>query len=117
MISTVADLQLFAAVLQQQRKDPAVTDEFVDSLLYTQYEEKQAFSILALLAPFLDYRNGDFHKDHLHPASVFTKRKLIAAGIQESELDFYRDFYRDPQHWNSILNLANLDGNENKSKQ
>ena len=67
-----ADLNQFPgdrieAILQQHGKDPGVSEEFIDSLLYTQYEEKQAFSIPALLAPNLDYRNGDFHKDHLHP--------------------------------------------------
>ncbi len=91
-----------------------VSEEFIDNLLlYTQYEEKQAFSMLALLAPNLDYQNGDFHKDHLHPASMFRKRKLLEAGISESDLEFYLN----TKHWNSILNLAHLDSNENKSKQ
>ena len=26
---------------------------------------------MALLAPNLDYKNGDFNKDHLHPESAF----------------------------------------------
>lgn len=100
------------AILQQQGKDPAISEEFLDSLLYTQYEDKQAFSVLALLAPHLDYRNGDFHKDHLHPASGFSSRKLVAAGVPSSELSFYSN----PQYWNSILNLSHLDSNENASK-
>jgi hypothetical protein len=113
-----ADLDGFPAgrigtILQQQRKDPSVTEEFLDSLLYTEHKEKQAFSVLALLAPHLDYKNGDFHEDHLHPASMFNKRKLLAAGVQELDLCFFLN----PQHWNSILNLAHLDSNENKSKQ
>jgi hypothetical protein len=102
-----------AAALQQQGKDSGISEEFIDSLLYTQYEDKQAFSILALLSPQLDYKNGDFHKDHLHPASTFKRRKLLAAGVPESDLGFYLE----PEHWNSILNLRNLDSNENKSKQ
>ncbi len=100
-------------VLKQQGKDSEVTEEFLDTLLYTEYEEKQAFSILALLAPQLDYKNRNFHEDHLHPHSMFNKRKLLAAGVQESDLSFFLD----PQHSNSILNLAHLDANENKSKQ
>lgn len=101
------------AVLQAQGKDPNITDDFLDSLLYTQYEDKEAFSILALLAPNLDYQNGDFHKDHLHPISIFRRKKLLAAGILESDLDYYLD----TNHCNSILNLRHLDSNENKSKQ
>jgi hypothetical protein len=99
-------------VLSQHGKDQQVTDEFIEALLETQYEDKQAFSILALLAPNLDYKNGDFHKDHLHPKDSFKKRQLVSAGIHEADMDFYMD----PAHWNSILNLRHLDANENKSK-
>ena len=102
------------AILQMQGKDPNITDDFVNALLDTRYGEKQAFSILALLAPYLDYKNGDFHMDHLHPASSFrTRRDLQKQGVAEMDLDFYRD----ERNWNSILNLRLLDSNENKSKQ
>jgi uncharacterized protein with ParB-like and HNH nuclease domain len=100
-----------ATILRKQGKDPQVTDEFIESLLLTQYEDRQAFTILALLAPGLDYKNK-FHKDHLHPASGFKPRALKAAGIAEAD----SEFYRNTKHWNSILNLAHLDENENKSK-
>jgi hypothetical protein len=103
-----------AAILQSQGKDPSISAEFIDALLDTRYEDKQAFSILALLAPHLDYRNGDFHKDHLHPASQFrTKGQLKKHGVVDGDLDFYRD----ERNWNSILNLRHLDSSENKSKQ
>ena len=42
----------------------ALEARFVDSLLCTQYEDTQAFTILALLAPNVDDKNGGFHKDH-----------------------------------------------------
>jgi Protein of unknown function DUF262 len=102
-----------ATTLRAQGKDPQVTDEFLDSLLYTEYEDRQAFTILALLSPELDYKNGDFHKDHLHPASAFRTRALNAANVAPDCLEFYRD----RRNWNSILNLRHLDANENKSKQ
>ena len=99
-------------ILRSHGKDPLVTEEFIDSLLYTQYEDRQSFTILALLAPDLDYKNRKFHKDHLHPARAFKSKALIAAGVPASDVEFYRD----PRHWNSILNLGHLDANENKSK-
>ena len=72
-----------------------------------------AFSILALLAPNLDYSNrADFHKDHLHPKEAFSKKKLAEAGIRDDDLEFYSN----KGNWNSILNLRHLDGNENKAK-
>jgi hypothetical protein len=42
-----------------QGKDPQITEEFIEPLLFTQKDAKQAFSILALLAPNLDYKNGN----------------------------------------------------------
>lgn len=103
-----------STLIRGQSKDPQVTDEFIDALLSTQYDEKQAFTILALLSPNLDYRNGNFHKDHLHPAWVFRKKKqLLAAGVGDGNLAFYQD----AANWNSILNLGHLHGNENKAKQ
>ena len=100
-------------ILSQHGKDQQVTNEFIEALLETQYEDKQAFSILALLAPNLDYKNGDFHKDHLHPRDSFKKRQLVAAAVSDADMEFYLD----PVNWNSILNLRHLDANENKSKQ
>lgn len=102
-----------AQILKGQGKDPQITDEFIDSLLYTQKDAKQAFTILALLSPNLDYKNGNFHADHLHPASAFRKRSLASAGIPEADIAFYED----TKNWNSVLNLAHLDANENQSKQ
>ena len=102
-----------AQILRTQGKDPQASDEFIDSLLLTQKDARQAFTILALLAPHLDYKNGNFHADHLHPASAFKRRKLTAANIPTGELSFYED----EKNWNSILNLSHLDANENQSKQ
>jgi hypothetical protein len=69
--------------------------------------------VLIRLAPNLDYKNGRFHKDHLHPESSFNQRKLAETGFSAADLEFYAD----ERNWNTILNLRNLDANENKSKQ
>ena len=87
----------------------------IENLLFTRYEDRYAFPILALLYPHLDYKNGDFHKDHIHPKSGFTKSNLKKAGIEnvKGDSDWYfakKDFY------NGIVNLQMLDGNQNISK-
>ncbi len=46
-----------------------VSDDYIDDLLKTQKDTRYCFSILALLYPNLDYKNNDFHQDHLHPAT------------------------------------------------
>ena len=102
-----------AHILRAQGKDPQITEEFVESLLFTQKDARQAFTVLALLAPKLDYKNGNFHADHLHPESSFGKRRLTSAGVPLDGLVFYED----AKNWNSVLNLSHLDANENKSKQ
>lgn len=95
------------------RRDTSVGEDFVEDLLTTQMENRYAFSILALLYPNLDYRNGDFHKDHVHPRSGFS-----AAAISKLELsDELYEYFMDPARNNSIINLQMLDSNENKAKR
>ena len=82
-----------------------ITDEFIADILLTQKDDMYAFSILALLYPYLDYKNNNFHKDHIHPANKF-------AEILTTDKERYG--------WtifNSIMNLQMLDANENMSKQ
>lgn len=86
------------------RKDTSVGEEFIEETLFTQIDNQYAFSILSLLYPNLDYKNNNFHKDHVHPASTF-------GNLSEENKEKYgwRTF-------NSIYNLQMLDANENMSK-
>lgn len=87
------------------KRDTGITDEFIADILLTQKDDMYAFSILALLYPNLDYRNNNFHKDHMHPENKF-----------EALTSEYKDKY-GWESYNSILNLQMLDANENMSKQ
>ena len=64
-----------AKINSQMKRDMGVGEEFVEELLKTQKDDRYAFTILALLYPHLDYRNNDFHKDHLHPISAFQRER------------------------------------------
>lgn len=86
------------------RKDTGISDEFIEELLLTQKDDRYAFSLLALLFPHLDYKNNDFHKDHLHPASKFDE-------LSDANKEKY-----GWQTYNSLINLQMLDANENMSK-
>lgn len=99
--------------LKGTTKDITIDDEFIDNLLKEQKDSGLTFSILALLYSHLDYKNGNFHKDHLHPESSFTLKTLKESGIAEDKLSIYYD----AENYNSILNLQLLDGNENESKR
>ena len=86
------------------RQLTAVDDEFIDYLLGTQKDNKYCFTILAMLYPNLDYKNNNFHKDHLHPDDRYDELS-----------DELKEKY---PYWmyNSIVNLQMLDANENESK-
>jgi uncharacterized protein with ParB-like and HNH nuclease domain len=86
--------------------------EFVDGLLTSAYGSNESFYILSMLYPDLDYYNQDFHKDHIHPASIFRDKKIIESIKNETT----RSFMENPDNWNSILNLQLLNGDMNKSK-
>jgi hypothetical protein len=93
------------SISENTKRDMGITDEFIADILLTQKDDMYAFSILALLYPYLDYKNNNFHKDHIHPANKF-------AEILTTDKERYG--------WtifNSIMNLQMLDANENMSKQ
>ncbi len=87
------------------KKITEVGDDFIEDLLLYQKGSQYSFPILALLYPNLDYKNNNFHQDHLHPASHYER-------LSQSHKDEYGWVV-----YNSILNLQMLDSNENMSKQ
>ncbi len=86
------------------KKDTGISDEFIEDLLLTQKDNKYSFSLLSLLYPNLDYKNNNFHKDHLHPATIY-----------EDLSDSLKEKYGWTTY-NSLKNLQMLDANENMSK-
>ncbi|HNC85507.1 MAG TPA: hypothetical protein PLT95_01195, partial [Agitococcus sp.] len=59
--------------------------------------------------PSLDFRNK-FHQDHIFPKKLFTRKRLLARGIKEEEIDFYLDNY------NLLANIQLLEGIPNQEK-
>ena len=98
------------------KNDPArnysFDDEFLDGLLEAQKDSNDAFYVLHLLYPNLDYFNQDFHQDHLHPATTFYNVNKLEASIPEAD----REFAADIKNWNSVANLQLLNGLMNESK-
>lgn len=105
--SKISNITIFPskAINDEVKKYVDIGDEYIENLLKVQKDDRFCFSILALLYPNLDYKNNDFHKDHLHPAAQY---ELLDDKIKE---DYNWEIY------NSIMNLQMLDANENMSKQ
>lgn len=81
-----------------------IDDETLDGILHTQKDDRYAFSILSILYPNLDYKNNNFHKDHLFAEALYN---TLSDEIK-SKISF--------KDYNSIINLQMLDSNENESK-
>ena len=93
------------SIFNHIKKDTSVGEEFIEETLFTQIDNQYAFSILSLLYPNLDYKNNNFHKDHIHPASAYDN-------LSEKQKEKY-----GWRTYNSIYNLQMLDANENMSKK
>lgn len=92
-------------------KNLSLDDELIESILKTQKDDSDAFMILSLIYPHIDYTNQKLHKDHMYPADYFRKLKEIDF---TEKLDY--EFYSNPENWNSILNLQLLNEHLNTSK-
>ncbi len=81
----------------------------LEGLLDYEYGDNYAFSILALLYPWLKY-DQKFHIDHIFPRALFTPKTLAARGIPQSEWHLWLD------HVNDLANLQLLQGIPNEEK-
>lgn len=103
--------QIKAEFASNDAKSLTLSDEVIDDILKTQKDAPNSYAILSLLYSHLRYDSIAYHKDHLHPAAKFCKLKESDFSSKE---DY--DFYRNAEHWNSILYLQLLDGSTNESK-
>lgn len=95
-------------------KDYSLNDEFLDGLLLSDKDSSEAFYVLHLLYPNLDYycNELDIHQDHLHPQKNFRNAKaMLDAGIPEQDIEYAQ------KHWNTVANLQLLEGGMNTSKK
>lgn len=88
----------------------AFQPEEIQDLAETPYGNRKAFAILSLLYPGVSPRNS-IHEDHVFPRSLFTKRRLIAAGVAADQVEDYR------RRVDSLPNLQLLEGPVNVQKQ
>ena len=102
----INDFDLFPSqeINKEIKRITEIGEDYIEELLKTQKDSRYSFPILAMLYPDLDYKNNNFHQDHLHPASKY-----------EDLSDTIKEKY-DWTIYNSILNLQMLDANDNMSK-
>lgn len=98
---------------KSESKNYSIDDDFITGLLEVQKDSNEAFYLLRLLYPKLDYQDPNLHQDHLHPATYFlSDEKLNACGIPNEDIEFAKD----DKNWNSVSNLQLLVWQINESK-
>lgn len=98
-------------VMAKRGKSLLFAEEEIDELVEMQYGDKRLFALLTLLFPFVDVTNHHFHIDHVFPYSRFTKPKLKKAGVDDEDIDDFKEMA------NCLPNLQLLEGAENIEKQ
>ena len=91
-------------------KDLAFDEESIQDLLYSKYGNGDTLMVMSILYPWADLKNN-FHIDHVHPKTMFTRKKLSKSGIPDDQIDFYLDNY------NYLGNLQLLEATPNEEKK
>ncbi len=83
-------------------------DNRIDEVLRTSYDSLDSFYVLSLLFPKFNFEFKNPNIDHLHPKSQFHNTDYST--MKDEDVDFYQN------HYNTVLNLALLSEEQNKSK-
>jgi hypothetical protein len=95
--------------LKATPKSMRFDEDELDGLLSYKYGQSYAFTVLALLYPWLKY-DQRFHVDHIFPRAMFNKRELERRGIPPEQWHHWLD------HVNDLANLQLLQGLVNQVK-
>jgi hypothetical protein len=71
--------------LRSRPRTMQFTSDEVEAILEEKYGSGYTFSVLTLLYPDINYSNR-IDQDHIHPKSLFTKRKLEAKGFSDDKI-------------------------------
>lgn len=82
----------------------------IDELLDLSFGSARVFPVLATLYPGIDFTKS-YHEDHIYPKSLFSRTRLVAAGVPDALVDEYIDKV------NRLPNLQLLSGFQNVEKQ
>lgn len=90
-------------------KTLAFSPDELDDLVDLQYGEPRTFALLSLIFDSID-TTKTLHVDHIFPSSLFKRRRLVAAGVPDDEVDDIIDLA------NRLPNLQLMEGAINQEK-
>lgn len=109
------DLFPLEAIEKEAKYHQIIDDEFLENeIIWRRKNSAEAFAILSFLYPNLDYKNNNFHKDHLHAENLYKEYKKNGEAKHKKDANYN---YWAFEVYDSLPNLQMLDANENKSKQ
>ncbi|GAD20168.1 DUF262 domain-containing protein [Helicobacter fennelliae] len=109
------DLFPLEAIEEEAKYHQIIDDEFLENeIIWRRKNSAEAFAILSFLYPNLDYKNNNFHKDHLHAENLYKEYKKNGEAKHKKDANYN---YWAFEVYDSLPNLQMLDANENKSKQ
>ena len=95
--------------MARRGRDLDFNDEEIEDLADMRIGDRLTFALLSLLFPFIDLRDL-FHVDHIFPSAKFTDRRLKDAGVEEDEVERFRE------RKDGLANLQLLPGALNTEK-
>ena len=97
-------------VMAQRGKTLDFVEEEIQELADMRLSDRRIFALLTMLFPRLESRDGS-DIDHVFPKSRFTPSRLKAAGIEDDQIDTFRD------RCDRLANLQLLDHSVNNEKR
>jgi len=98
------------ATMQQRGKSLRFDAEEISELAQLDYGNPRTFALLTLLFPGFDF-SKHFHVDHIYPKGLFTRSKLLRAGVPLEQVDEFIEAC------NKLPNLQLLEGSINNQKR
>lgn len=70
---------------KEAKYNQIIDDEFLENeIIWRRKNSAEAFAILSFLYPNLDYKNNNFHKDHLHAENLYKEyKKTVRQNIKK----------------------------------
>lgn len=103
-------LETIYAKLGKNNKNLSFDGDDINDLLASKYGAGDTLMVMSVLYPWADLKNN-FHVDHIHPKTMFTRKKLMKAGVSEEDMEFCMTNY------NYLGNLQLLESTPNEEKK
>ncbi len=103
-------LQEIIQFYKGKTKSISFNGDDIDNLLEIQFNSARTYCALSLIYPAMN-PSFVYHKDHIHPKSKFTKKKMTEAGFSHEKFLQFKD------EMNGIANLQLLESTANIEKK